>query len=57
MAWEKRNDYEVDHLVILSIGGSNSIKNLWPELLRLNVEPLANGCGWGMTLTIFLPPT
>jgi hypothetical protein len=35
--WEKRNDYEVDHLISLSIGGSNSIKNLWPEPLRLNV--------------------
>ena len=35
--WERRNDYEVDHLVSLSIGGSNSIKNLWPKPLRLNV--------------------
>ncbi|HTX92846.1 MAG TPA: hypothetical protein VMC09_16670 [Anaerolineales bacterium] len=24
-------DYEVDHLVSLELGGSNSIKNLWPE--------------------------
>jgi hypothetical protein len=24
-------DYEVDHLISLEIGGSNSIKNLWPE--------------------------
>jgi hypothetical protein len=31
-----RNDYEVDHLVSLSIGGSNSIRNLWPEPLRLS---------------------
>lgn len=23
--------YEVDHLVSLSLGGSNSIKNLWPQ--------------------------
>lgn len=24
-------DYEVDHLISLELGGSNSIKNLWPE--------------------------
>lgn len=26
-----KGEYEVDHLVSLEIGGSNSIKNLWPE--------------------------
>jgi hypothetical protein len=31
-----RNDYEVDHLVSLAIGGSNSIRNLWLEPLRLS---------------------
>lgn len=31
IAWEERRDYELDHLVSLSIGGSNDIKNLWPE--------------------------
>ena len=25
------NQYEVDHLISLELGGSNSIKNLWPE--------------------------
>ena len=27
-------DYEVDHLISLELGGSNSIKNLWPESYR-----------------------
>lgn len=27
----RRGDYEVDHLISLELGGSNSIKNLWPE--------------------------
>src|SRR3954452_8187416 len=26
-----RGSYEVDHLISLELGGSNSIKNLWPE--------------------------
>lgn len=27
----KRGQYEVDHLIALELGGSNSILNLWPE--------------------------
>ena len=27
----KAGAYEVDHLISLELGGSNSIKNLWPE--------------------------
>jgi hypothetical protein len=27
----QKGEYEVDHLVSLELGGSNSIKNLWPE--------------------------
>jgi hypothetical protein len=27
-------EYEVDHLISLELGGSNSLKNLWPESFR-----------------------
>jgi len=29
-----RGNYECDHLISLELGGSNSIKNLWPESYR-----------------------
>lgn len=40
---EKRRFYTIDHLIPLSIGGSNEEKNLWPEhkqikATRLNLE-------------------
>lgn len=40
---EERNQYTIDHLIPLSIGGSNNIKNLWPEhkavkAMRSNLE-------------------
>lgn len=30
----KPGDYEVDHLISLELGGSNSVKNLWPQSYR-----------------------
>lgn len=30
----KAGDYEVDHLISLELGGSNSVRNLWPESYR-----------------------
>lgn len=35
--WASRANYEVDHLVSLELGGSNDIKNLWPEPYDLSV--------------------
>ena len=29
--WAQHADYEVDHLIPLELGGSNDVKNLWPE--------------------------
>jgi hypothetical protein len=30
----KPGDYEVDHLISLELGGSNSVRNLWPQSYR-----------------------
>jgi len=31
ITYHGKGDYEIDHLISLELGGSNSIKNLWPE--------------------------
>jgi hypothetical protein len=36
--WTDRQYYECDHLCSLEIGGSNDIKNLWPEPWHWNVS-------------------
>lgn len=32
---ESRGNYTIDHFIPLSIGGSNSFKNLWPEHYKI----------------------
>ena len=34
IATHEPGEYEVDHLISLELGGSNSIRNLWPESFR-----------------------
>ena len=34
IARHRPGDYEVDHLISLELGGSNSVRNLWPESYR-----------------------
>lgn len=41
ISYAKHSHYEVDHLVPLELGGSNSIKNLWPE--RGSIPNLKDG--------------
>jgi hypothetical protein len=36
--WAQRYQVEADHLIPLSWGGSNSMRNLWPEPWDLNVK-------------------
>ena len=38
--WEDREHYTIDHIIPLSLGGSNSEKNLWPEHISLKMKYL-----------------
>jgi len=41
--WSQHSLYEFDHFISIEIGGSNDIKNLWPEPLHLNVNGFDEG--------------
>jgi hypothetical protein len=36
ISWSLRSQYEIDHLISLELGGSNELKNLWPESSTLS---------------------
>lgn len=36
-------EFEVDHLISLELGGSNDVRNLWPQPYRLVVDGLDEG--------------
>jgi len=35
ISYENRQDYEIDHLISLELGGSNDISNLWPASYKI----------------------
>lgn len=39
----KPGSYEIDHDISLELGGSNEIKNLWPEIYDINVSGFNEG--------------
>ena len=36
--WSEHSKYEFDHLIPITVGGSNNLYNLWPEPLHVNVD-------------------
>lgn len=36
LSYDRRYDYKVDHYIPLCVGGSNSIRNLWPQHLSIS---------------------
>jgi hypothetical protein len=37
LAWERRGEFNIDHLIPTELGGADTIDNLWPQ--RVNARP------------------
>jgi len=34
LPWTRRNEFKIDHLIPVELGGADTINNLWPQSLR-----------------------
>ena len=34
LPWARRNEFKIDHLIPVELGGADTINNLWPQSLR-----------------------
>jgi hypothetical protein len=34
LPWSRRNEFKIDHLIPLELGGADTIDNLWPQSVR-----------------------
>jgi hypothetical protein len=37
LAWNRRGEFKIDHLIPMELGGADTIDNLWPQ--RVNARP------------------
>jgi hypothetical protein len=35
LPWSRRNEFKIDHLIPIELGGADIIKNLWPQKLAM----------------------
>jgi hypothetical protein len=35
LPWSRRNEFKIDHLIPLELGGADTIDNLWPQSVRI----------------------
>lgn len=35
LPWSRRNEFKIDHLIPIELGGADMIKNLWPQKLGM----------------------